>query len=318
MSNLPKRYDRATLVKISDLYYMHGLTQQEISNIAHIHRTEISRILKVARDEGVVSIAINPETTAVSQLIDFFKQKYNLREAVIVPASENGGNELNALSVYASMFLSRIIKSGDVIGLSWGSTLSSVISQFPTDKGLRDIKVVPLVGGPMGRIPSNYHVSYLTHRLANRLNGTAFVLDSPAFVRSKALRKELLANPNTQEILGLWNRVNIAIFGIGSSLITDSPDWQAFYENTNFKSYFSADMVGDILSHPFDKDGKLARDIDSILVAFPFSALRKVPHSVGIAFGEKKVNAILAALRGGLLNTLITTEATAKAIKELS
>ena len=311
MSNLPKRYDRATLVKISDLYYMHGLTQQEISNIAHIHRTEISRILKAARDEGVVSIAINPETTAVSQLIDFFKQKYNLREAVIVPASENGGNELNALSVYASMFLSRIIKSGDVIGLSWGSTLSSVISQFPTDKGLRDIKVVPLVGGPMGRIPSNYHVSYLTHRLANRLNGTAFV-------RSKALRKELLANPNTQEILGLWNRVNIAIFGIGSSLITDSPDWQAFYENTNFKSYFSADMVGDILSHPFDKDGKLARDIDSILVAFPFSALRKVPHSVGIAFGEEKVNAILAALRGGLLNTLITTEATAKAIKELS
>ena len=170
----------------------------------------------------------------------------------------------------------------------------------------------------MGRIPSNYHVSYLTHRLANRLNGTAFVLDSPAFVRSKALRKELLANPNTQEILGLWNRVNIAIFGIGRSLITDSPDWQAFYENTNFKSYFSADMVGDILSHPFDKDGKLARDIDSILVAFPFSALRKVPHSVGIAFGEEKVNAILAALRGGLLNTLITTEATAKAIKELS
>ena len=69
MSNLPKRYDRATLVKISDLYYMHGLTQQEISNIAHIHRTEISRILKAARDEGVVSIAINPETTAVSQLI---------------------------------------------------------------------------------------------------------------------------------------------------------------------------------------------------------------------------------------------------------
>lgn len=190
MSNLPKRYDRATLVKISDLYYMHGLTQQEISNIAHIHRTEISRILKAARDEGVVSIAINPETTAVSQLIDFFKQKYNLREAVIVPASENGGNELNALSVYASMFLSRIIKSGDVIGLSWGSTLSSVISQFPTDKGLRDIKVVPLVGGPMGRIPSNYHVSYLTHRLANRLNGTAFVLiplplsDQKRFVKS--------------------------------------------------------------------------------------------------------------------------------------
>lgn len=32
MSNLPKRYDRATLVKISDLYYMHGLTQQEISS----------------------------------------------------------------------------------------------------------------------------------------------------------------------------------------------------------------------------------------------------------------------------------------------
>lgn len=176
----------------------------------------------------MVSIAINPTTTAVSQLIHFFKQKYNLREAVIVPASTNGGKQLNAYSVYDSMFLSNLLKSGHVIGLSWGSTLSSVISQFPTDKGLRHIKVVPLVGGPMDYLPSLYTDSYHTHRLANRLNDSAFVLDSPAFVRSKALRKELLANPNTQTILGLTLRVNIAIFGLDCSLITDSPHWQAF------------------------------------------------------------------------------------------
>ncbi len=74
MSNLPKRYDRATLVKISDLYYMHGLTRQEISNIAHIHRTEISRILKAARDEGVVSIAINPKPPPSANLLIFLNK----------------------------------------------------------------------------------------------------------------------------------------------------------------------------------------------------------------------------------------------------
>ena len=59
MSNLPKRYDRATLVKISDLYYMHRLTQQEISEIAHIHRT---------RNKSN-SVKVNREMKALFQLL---------------------------------------------------------------------------------------------------------------------------------------------------------------------------------------------------------------------------------------------------------
>ncbi|KRM35488.1 deor [Agrilactobacillus composti DSM 18527 = JCM 14202] len=304
------------MVKISDMYYIQGLTQKEISERAHIHRTEISRILKDARAMGIVNISINTETETAKELEDYLIRKFGLKKAVVVPNSKRDDNDLNALSIYASLFISKLVKSGEHIGLGWGSTLFSVINAMDNDDKKDDVTVLPIVGGPMGKLIANYHVNHLAHVLADKFNGTGLTLDTPAFVSNEELKKELIENPNIREIIQLWRQLDIAIFGIGSALITDAPEWQAFYKNTNFKSYFSGNMVGDILSHPYDIHGAMAPGIQNNLIAMPLEQLKTVPYAIGIAYGTEKVDAILGALRGGWLNCLITTENTAHELEK--
>ncbi|MCI1985051.1 MAG: sugar-binding transcriptional regulator [Lactobacillus sp.] len=305
------------MVKIADMYYRQKLTQQEISNIAHIHRTEISRMLKDARALGIVSITINTETESVTRLEKFFKKTFGLKNVILAPANPQEDNDLNALSIYASLFLSRTIKSGDKVGLGWGSTLFGVVSAASTETKKKDVTFVPMVGGPMGKINTNYHGNHLVQAFAQKYNGTSLMLDTPAFVSGEALRAELLKNPNVKEIIDLWRQLDIAIFGIGSASLVSTPEWQAFYKNTNFKAYFEGDMIGDILSYPYDANGIVANGIQQQLIALPYTRFQQIPTTVGIAFGDHKSAAILAALQGKWMNTLITTEKTADSIRKL-
>jgi DNA-binding transcriptional regulator LsrR (DeoR family) len=53
-------------------------------------------------------------------------------------------------------------------------------------------------------------------------------------------------------------------------------------------------------------------------IAFDARKLRDVPLAIGVAEGPAKVAPILGALRGGLLNVLVTDVATAEAVAALA
>ena len=77
--------------------------------------------------------------------------------------------------------------------------------------------------------------------------------------------------------------------------------------------------VGDILSHFMDKNGDLvAMDQEDRLMSTSLEDLRKLENVVGVAGGPSKLDAILAALRGGYLDVLITDEETARSLLEQS
>jgi DNA-binding transcriptional regulator LsrR (DeoR family) len=50
--------------------------------------------------------------------------------------------------------------------------------------------------------------------------------------------------------------------------------------------------------------------LDDRIVKISFEKLKKINNVIGIAFGEKKLKVISGALSGGLVNILITDEAT--------
>ena len=76
--------------------------------------------------------------------------------------------------------------------------------------------------------------------------------------------------------------------------------------------------MGDILCHFIDRNGQLVpSDIEGRLISTSLEKLRNLDNTVGVAAGLNKAKAILAALRGGYLETLITDETTAARILEL-
>ena len=65
----------------------------------------------------------------------------------------------------------------------------------------------------------------------------------------------------------------------------------------------------------FNAEGQ-SLDIDHHyrLITIRLETLRKMKHVVGVAGGKEKIDAIAAALRGGIIHSLITDEVTAKSL----
>ncbi|WP_321383652.1 sugar-binding domain-containing protein [uncultured Enterococcus sp.] len=65
----------------------------------------------------------------------------------------------------------------------------------------------------------------------------------------------------------------------------------------------------------FDTAGKSVKSsLDDRIIGLTMDQLKKVPQRIGIAESKEKVGSIHAALLGGILTTLVTTEETAKEI----
>jgi len=308
------------LIEISKLYYEDGLNQSAISRQVHIHRTEISRLLKEARELGIVTINIDSTFGASEKLSTELQMHFNLKKAIVVPTRPGSSysDDLKLIGMYAGNYLQQQLVSNSVIGLSWGRTLATAINATDNTSNISNITAVPLIGGPIGKLDVDFQANNLVHTLANKIKSSAsYTLDSPVMVSNPSLRDELLENPNSKVVIDFWKKLNIAIFGIGSSKITNSLAWRGFYKGTGFEDALQGAAVGDILSQPFTIDGRFIKKFNNNLVGLELDSLKQVPLRIGVATGENKAEAVLGALRSQTLNVLITSDKTAVALKKL-
>jgi DNA-binding transcriptional regulator LsrR (DeoR family) len=80
-----------------------------------------------------------------------------------------------------------------------------------------------------------------------------------------------------------------------------------------------AGAVGEICSKFFDAAGEpCVTSLDRRMVALDLKQLRAVPLVVGVAYGEQKATAILAAVRGRYVKSLVTDDVTAATVLTLA
>lgn len=305
------------LTEIAELYYMQGLTQKEISERVHIHRSEISRMLKEARKLGLVKITVNSSTENLSKLQDFLINTFHLKDAMVVPESTEA-LDLETLGEFAAQYLTKNIQSNSVIGLSWGRSLAHTIQSMPSKSKKHGITVVPLIGGPNGELKNDYQSNRLVYSLAEKLNARSETLNSPALVSSEKIKNELFANPANQVVFNYWKRLDYAVIGFGSNMISNLAFWQEFYKDSDFTEITkNSQAIGDILSTPYTQEGKIIDSSKLHVIAMDLDSLKKVPNVIGVACGKRKVKSMLGALRTGVINILITTDTTALSIENL-
>lgn len=305
------------LTTIAELYYMQGLTQKEISERVHIHRSEISRLLKEARKLGLVQITVNSNVQSLNSLQDFLIKQFHLKDALVVPENTES-SDLQILGEFAAQYLSKKITSNSVIGVSWGRSLAHTIQSLPNQNQRHGITVVPLIGGPTGRLKNDYQSNRLVYIMAEKLNAKGESLNCPALVSSKALKDELISNPNTQVVLNYWKDLDYALVGIGSNLITNLNQWKEFYKDSNFTTLLKkTNAVGDILSRPYSQDGEIIKSSKLNVIGLDLNSLKEVPNVIGVACGKNKIRSILGALNTGVLDVLITTDITALGIQSI-
>ena len=213
--------------------------------------------------------------------------------------------EIGAAAAY---HLETTVRSGDVIGVSsWSATLLAMVDAMQPVSGVSGTQVVQILGGG-GDPAAEGHATHLVRRMADLLHGEGTFLPAPSSVGSRASRDVLLADPFVQRAVALFDRLDVALVGIGgqepSGLLASSGNVFSAQELATVRA---AGGVGDIGLRFLREDGrKVPSPLDDRVIGIDLEQLRRVPSAIGVAGGPGKTAAIRAALLGGWINRLIT------------
>lgn len=311
---LRKDYERL-LTKVATLYYNEEKSQQEISDILQLSRSKVCRLLAEARNIGIVQIVVKPSVLFCNDLETKFERRFGLREAIIVNDTDEN-NLLMALGEAGANYLSRIITSNDIIGISWGQTLFHVVNQLQPF-GVSGTRILQLVGS-LNNSKQNVQASELARRLGKIFSSEIHFLHCPALVTSSQVKEGLLEDANIKKVFELGKKSTIAVLGIGSMSLDSE-----LFKNNHLNSIWHSKLiehgaVGDICMRFFDKNGiSCCNELDDLVVGMNIDNIRKIRTVVCIAGGIQKAEAILGALRSRIPNVLIIDKSTANKVLEL-
>jgi DNA-binding transcriptional regulator LsrR (DeoR family) len=313
LRNHRTRIDEKDLVKICYLYYKEGKTQEEISSIFGLNRFKIVRLLKEAKERGIVTIHINDRIEKIAKAEVDLARKFNLKESVVIKIKESTGKSvLDQIGEAGAQYVCRRLKDYTVLGVAWGWTLYHVVKNVGPAT-MKDLMVVQLSGG-LGTIEGT-DTSILTMMLSQRLGGRAHVIHAPIIVKNKKSRDAFLKENNISDALAVAKRVDIAVLGIGL-VSKEGGLWRA--RLLNHKDYLKlkkAGAVGAVCGRFYNLNGEeCPSGLDDRIIGLTVDELRGIKHKIGIAEGSGKLDAILGAIRAKLLDVLITDEKTAESL----
>lgn len=305
------------LANVATMYYKLNLTQAEIAEQLGVSRPSVSRLLREARDLGVVQITIHMPAEQVETLADRIRSRFDLEEVHVITAGERGYPQVvEALGVTAAQILQDKLRDHMVLGISWNTGVYQVVRALQQARRL-DVTVVQLTGSASNVNPL-LDGPDLARWLADTLGGRYLYLPAPMMVASPEVREALLKDPVIEQRLALARRADLALVGIGSVMPPLCSLFQTGYVTEDeLRAITALGGVGDILSTFFDAEG-LPLDItmnDRIIGLRPHE-LRDIGCVIGVAGGVEKADAIAAALRGGYVDCLVTDDKAAAAILE--
>ncbi len=305
------------LIKVARLYYEHELTQAQISKQLRLSRQKVQRLLQQARDEGIVQITIRPLMGIFSNLESALEARFGLREAVIVETSahEDQPTVAREVGAGAAEYLLRIVQPGDSIVISWGGSLLGMVNALFASprRGDGGVTVVQGLGG-LGDPTREVHAADLTRRLAQTLGGQAVLLPAPGVAGTVAARDAFYHDPYVRRVLEQAAVASLAFMGIGAprhdSILVREGTIVTWPELAELKEQGA---VGDINLRYFDKHGQAIRsDLDNRVIGLTLDEIRQIGHVVGVAGGAAKLKAIQGALKGKLIDVLVTDDVTAQ------
>jgi deoxyribonucleoside regulator len=135
------------VVEAAKLYYQMDYSQNQIADALGVSRPTVSRLLQQAKAEGIVTIEIKDPTEDVEVLRFMLKERFHLKNAVVAftPTYEEAVVK-KYIGQAAASYIVDLVKDGDTIGASWGSTMYQVALHLKT-KSLNNSLVVQLNGG---------------------------------------------------------------------------------------------------------------------------------------------------------------------------
>ena len=293
------------------LYYVAGNTQDEIARKLGVSRQSAQRLVATAVSERLVRVRLDHPIARCMDLARAVSDRFALPRCEVVPSDPASPSLLTGVAIAAASQIERLLKSSEprILSIGTGRTLRAMVAQLPV-MDCPQHRIVSRLGNVMrdgSATPYNVVV-----RMAERVGARHYPMPLPVLAASPEERAALHALEPVRETLDLCARADATFVGIGQ-LGADAPLLQdGFLTREAMESLTEAGIVGEITSLVYDGLGHvLTTGTNALVLSAPLAPAGDRPV-IGLAAGPAKVAAVRAALRGRLVNGLITDEATAE------
>jgi DNA-binding transcriptional regulator LsrR (DeoR family) len=309
------RADPRLVGKAARLYYEYDLTHHEVAAILNVSRVKITRLLQQARREGVVVIRVNSDDSPFFELEVALSRTLQLSEVIVVPSFTDRTKARQALARAVASYLQRVIRDGTIVAIGLSQTVA-LVPDFVFDPRPTAVTFVAAVGG-IRRGLAGMSPNRPIDQLAELYNGVAKHLTGPAIAGSAEIAAVLAGDPAISRTLSEATAADIVVLGLGPVAGPVALLEQGEITSTELSRVIEHGAVGDLAGRFFDHDGRAIEDEwDQRVIGLTLPQISRVPVRVVAAGGLEKTEAILAAVRGGLVSVLITDEHVAKALLE--
>jgi DNA-binding transcriptional regulator LsrR (DeoR family) len=314
---MPPSRDPSLLARAARLYFVEDRSQDDVAAVLGTTRSNVSRMLKQARDLGIVEIRIVDPARRDHELELALRDRFPLVDARVLEVAPDT-DVLPGVGRLAERWLDETLRDGQVVALSWGQALEAMVDAVD---GLsrRDVEVVQLVGG-LSSLDSAATGQELVRELSERMGARHRYLHAPALFGSAEALAMLLREQTIAAALDAAKRADLAMVGIGTPGIGSSEALLTALALTPGEraEFDAAGPVGDVCGRYYDLAGReVGGAVGERVLAVTLDDLRAIPTVAGIAAGREKAPGILGALHGRIIDVLVCDQQAARAVLNL-
>jgi deoxyribonucleoside regulator len=296
------------------LYYVRGLSQDEVAQQLGVSRPTVSKLIQTAKDLRFVTIDVHDPREIASDLGDQIARRFGLAEVRVAAGPVDPLAPLDALGRVGATLIEGLVRDGEHLGLSWGESMYAVAQHLaPTARD--GVEIVELKGGvPLQ--PKRTREYETMSLFCAAFNAYPRTLHIPVFLEHVETVRALEQERQIQLVLEMGRQVSTAAFTVGH-IAPDSTLFALDYFTPAEREHLSRHAAGDIFSRFYDDSGRICLpDLDDRTVALPLADLSAIERRVCIAGGRVKSKALAVALAAGFITHLATDSAAAQGILE--
>ena len=296
---------------IARRYYLDGRSKLEIAEEFGLSRFKVARLIEAARSSGLVRIEIGHKGRIDVDLSARVQARFGLAHAVVVDTTEDTDESVRKhLGQVAAELLAELVGPDDVLGVAWSRSVGAMARALPR---LAAVPVVQLTGaitmpdGDEGSID-------IVRDVARAAGGPAYVFYAPFTLPDAATAATLRNQREVALTLGQLPKVTKAVVGIGAW----APGQSTLYDTAREHDRRQLRRLGvcaEISGVFLSAEGEAVRtELTERMIGIDAEQMRTIPEVIAISYGTAKVTAVLAALRSGLIEGLVTHRPLAQAL----
>ncbi|KGA27475.1 sugar-binding transcriptional regulator [Pectobacterium odoriferum] len=307
------------LTEIAVAYYQDEITQEEIAKKFGISRIKVGRLLKRAKEEGIVEITVRYHPVFSTRLEQQMLERFSIKRALIALDHQDEEEQRRQVAALVSNYLALSLKDDTVVAVGQGRNVAAVADHV-SNVTERYCRFICGIGGTH-RPGDAINADHISRRLAKKFGGSSETLYSPAYVENRALKEAFMQNGTIKETLDRARKADIALVGIGDmneNSYMVKLGW--FTPHEIIDASLNQGVIGDIAGYDFFN--AQGQHVDTVMnervIGVSIEELHKIPCVIAIASENTKALAILGALRTGAIDIIATSAGNIRTILNMT